>query len=246
MPDEETLAEMYGTEYAMSFSPDPATDDPKEPQRVLDWLSQRECGTFVDYGCGQADLLKAAAEMGWNAIGVEYDEEVARHVAQRTGLQVITSQAALELEAIADVLNLGDVIEHMTNINGQMPEILKLIKRGGYLLAQGPLEGNFNIFTLGIRLSHSLRSAATTEMAPYHVMLATKKGQEECFRRFDLSQQEFSVTEVAWPAPTRLSRSHISKPRSLGLFAMRRLSQAISTLQPEWGNRYFYVGRHDG
>ncbi len=60
---------------------------------------------------------------------------------------------------LADVLHLGDVIEHMTKINEQMPEILKLIKPGGFLIAQGPLEANFNVFTLGIRLSRSFRSA---------------------------------------------------------------------------------------
>ena len=78
----------------------------------------------------------------------------------------------------------------MTNINEQMPVVLKLIKPGGLLIAQGPLEANFNIFTMGVRLSRSLRPNSKSELAPYHVMLATKQGQEECFRRFDLVKQE--------------------------------------------------------
>ena len=243
MPDEETLAHMYGPSYAMSFSPDPSIDDPKEPQRVLDWLRKTERGTFIDYGCGEGPLLQAAAETAWNAVGIEFDEEVVRRLADRTGLKVMTSATALDSEPIADVLHLGDVIEHMTNINEQMPAVLKLIKPGGLLIAQGPLEANFNIFTMGVRFSRSLRPSAKSNLAPYHVMLATKQGQEECFSRFDLTKQEFDVTEVSWPAPTRLLRSDLSRPRAVGLFALRRVSQAVSAIQSEWGNRYFYVGR---
>jgi len=243
MPDEETLAHMYGPSYAMSFSPDPSIDDPKEPQRVLDWLRKTERGTFIDYGCGEGQLLQAAAETAWNAVGIEFDEEVVRRLADRTGLKVMTSATALDSEPIADVLHLGDVIEHMTNINEQMPAVLKLIKPGGLLIAQGPLEANFNIFTMGVRFSRSLRPSAKSNLAPYHVMLATKQGQEECFSRFDLTKQEFDVTEVSWPAPTRLLRSDLSRPRAVGLFALRRVSQAVSAIQSEWGNRYFYVGR---
>ena len=243
MPDEETLAHMYGPSYAMSFSPDPSIDDPKEPQRVLDWLRKTERGTFIDYGCGEGQLLQAAAETAWNAVGIEFDEEVVRRLADRTGLKVMTSATALDSEPIADVLHLGDVIEHMTNINEQMPAVLKLIKPGGLLIAQGSLEANFNIFTMGVRFSRSLRPSAKSNLAPYHVMLATKQGQEECFRRFDLTKQEFDVTEVSWPAPTRLLRSDLSRPRAVGLFALRRVSQAVSAIQSEWGNRYFYVGR---
>ena len=243
MPDEETLAQMYGPSYAMSFSPDPAIEDPKEPQRVLDWLARIERGTFIDYGCGEGKLLQAAADSGWDVLGIEFDDDVVRGLAERTGLRTMTSQAALDSEPIADALHLGDVIEHMTNINEQMPVILKLIKPGGLLIAQGPLEANFNVFTIGLRLSRSLRPNAKSEIAPYHVMLATKQGQEECFRRFDLAKQEFDVTEVTWPAPARLLRSDLAKPRAVGLFALRRLSQAISSIQSEWGNRYFYVGR---
>ena len=139
-------------------------------------------------------------------------------------------------------IHLGDVIEHMTKINEQMPAILKLIKPGGLLIAQGPLEGNANVFTLGIRLSRSFRSAPI-HMAPYHVMLATRKGQEDCFQRFQLRQEEFSVTEVSWPAPSRLSSADLVRPRALGLYGLRRVSQAVSAVKPRWGNRYFYVGQ---
>lgn len=50
-------------------------------------------------------------------------------------------------EPVVDVLHLGDMIEHLTDLEHQFPEILRLIKPGGYLLAQGPLEAGPNLFT---------------------------------------------------------------------------------------------------
>jgi SAM-dependent methyltransferase len=246
MPDEETLLQMYGPQYEMSFAADPAIEDPKQPERVIEWLGKNKPGTFVDYGCGKGDLLAKAAKLDWNVLGIEFADEVARKVEQRTGLKVITSRTALDCKKVADVVHLGDVIEHMTNVNEQMPHVLKLLKPGGLLIAQGPLEGNSNLFTWGIRLSRALRPSARTEMAPYHVMLATRQGQEKCFRRFEVDALEYSVHEVTWPAPARLSASDIRHPRSLALFTLRRLSQIVSAVRPRWGNRYFYVGRRRG
>lgn len=247
MPDEETLSRMYGPDYATSFQEDPGIDDPKEAMRVVKWLRARAgTGTFLDYGCGTGALLNEAAKLNWRAVGVEFDDEVAKAVEQRTGARVVSNPLELA-DGVADVLHLGDVIEHLTEVNRLMPEILRLVKPGGLLLAQGPLENNATLFTMMLRLVKSVRGAKPAEMAPYHVMLATAPGQKRLFERFGLETLEFTVREVAWPAPNRLSLSDLKRPRAVGLFAVRRLSQAVSAIRPnQWGNRYFYAGRWNG
>jgi hypothetical protein len=146
-------------------------------------------------------------------------------------------------EPVADVLNLGDVIEHLTTVEQQLPGILRLIKPAGLLVAQGPLEANANLFTALLQLSRQLRPRPA-HFPPYHVMLATSRGQRALFTRFGLEDVHYSVSEVAWPAPSQISFQDLSRPRNLVLFGVRRLSQLASSLRPErWGNRYFYVGR---
>ena len=246
MPDEATLSRMYGPQYSAGFANGHATvRDPKEPLRVVDWLRTTATGTFVDYGCGDGALLSKAAALNWKAIGVEFDDQVSAATARRTGAQVITvSQLESLPPQCVDVLHLGDVIEHLTELGRQMPSILKLIRPGGLLLAQGPLEANANLFTFAVRLGRRLRRARRTEMAPYHVLLATASGQRRFFKHFGLQEVEYAVREVAWPAPARLSWSDCVKTRPAGLFLLRRLSQSISALRPaRWGNRYFYAGR---
>jgi SAM-dependent methyltransferase len=248
MPDEETLAEMYGPEYEKSFVAEPTIPDPRESLRVIEWLKKLKSGIFVDYGCGSGAMLLEARKLNLQVLGVEFDDEVARAVEKQTGARVLNlSQLQALDEPVADILYLGDVIEHLTKLNEQMPEILKLIRPGGMLIAQGPLEGNSSLFTRALRLARSVRPARRTEMAPYHVLLATASGQRKFFQRFGLEEMEFHISEVAWPAPNKLSRADIKRVRPVALFLLRRLSQAVSALRPErWGNRYFYAGRWNG
>jgi len=248
MPDNETLALLYGQEYFKSGISNQAVEDPKEQHRVIEWLNKVKPGTFIDYGCGSGDLLREARILNWQAIGVEFDKDVAKSVEERTRTRVLNRLQVDSLgRHIGDVLHLGDVIEHLTDVNREAPKILRLIKPGGLLIAQGPLEGNPNLFYFTLYLAHMLRRSHRSENPPYHVILASLKGQKEFFRRFGLKELEFSVREVSWPVPERLSFNNFREPRTIGLFVLRRVSQMASKLLPNrWGNRYFYVGCWDG
>jgi len=111
-------------------------------------------------------------------------------------------------------------LEHLTEMENQLPRILRLIKPGGLLLAQGPLEGNFNFFAACCGLSRRLRPWHRTEMAPYHVLMATSKGQRSLFQRFGLSELEYSLREVAWPAPSKLTLGDIARPKQADSFRL--------------------------
>jgi SAM-dependent methyltransferase len=245
MPGEDTLAQMYGLEYEATVSTGHGIVDPKERGRVIAWLRTRSAGTFLDYGCGVGRLLADVKAAGWRALGMEFDPQVAADTSARVGVPVIDrfGFAALEQQPV-DVLHLGDVIEHLTEPDADMPRILSLIKPGGYLMAQGPLEANATLFTSVLKLTRRLRGTRVSDMAPYHVMLATAAGQQAFFRRFGLEDVTFAMHEVAWPAPGHLAWRDLGDPRAVVLFGLRRVSQALSSLRPDrWGNRYFYIGR---
>jgi hypothetical protein len=247
MPDPEMLGKMYGPGYETAFSEgtNGNVEDPKEPDKCIAWLRKLGTGTFLDYGCGDGMLLREAWKAGWQPVGIELDSTVAHAVQKRTGFNILTATTADSSEGhIADVLHLGDVLEHLTEMENQLPRILRLIRPGGTLLAQGPLEGNFNVFSACCELSRRLRPRHRSEMAPYHVMMATSKGQQSLFQRFGLVELEYSLHEVAWPAPSKFELKDLARPRQTTLFALRRLSVGVSALNSRnWGNRYFYAGR---
>ena len=141
------------------------------------------------------------------------------------------------------MVNLGDVVEHLTDPVTQMRDVLRTLKPEGVLLAQGPLEANRNLFTLAVQVGRTLRPRPST-MPPYHVTLATAQGQRAFFQRIGLQQLEFDVSEEDWPAPSRIGISDLVRPRLAALFTLRKLSTALGALGvPDWGNRYFFAGR---
>ena len=244
MPDEAVLRIMYGPEYTQEGDGFLYVEDPKEPNRVLEILARQQAGIFVDYGCRNGELLVEAKRIGWHAFGVELDTEVAHKTQANTGCRIFTSPNNAADFPQADVLHLGDIIEHLTQLDDQFPEVLELIKPGGLLLAQGPLENNASLFTFAVASVRKLRPSRRTEMAPYHVLLATSQGQRDFFRRFGLEEIEYKLREVSWPAPVGLALSNLKNPRTVAMLGLRRLSKAVSALRPsKWGNRYFYAGR---
>jgi SAM-dependent methyltransferase len=246
MPGEATLSRMYGPAYQSEASRGgEGIGDPKDQDSVVALLAKLRPGTFIDYGCGDGSLLTRVAPMGWEVIGVEFDRDVAARTAVRTGMRVCARSSAESLaDGAADVLHLGDVIEHLISPAAELRRILRLVKRGGYLVAQGPLEANANLFTTALKTWRRLSVRTVSEMAPYHVMLATRAGQEALFARAGLVSNRFTLSEVEWPAPSRLTRTYARNPRHVALFILRRASRATTSLRPsKWGNRYFYVGR---
>lgn len=243
MPDAETLRLMYGSSYAEAFAGEPTDDDSKQPAQTLEWLARLGRGTFVDFGCGDGSLLERARDLGWRAIGVELDEEVAARVRRRTGLDVFTDIDALA-EGSVDALHLGDVIEHLTDPDRELPRILRVLKRDGHLIAQGPLEANASLFTWAIRAGRLLRRPPARDGAPYHVMLATAAGQRRLFERKGIREVAFTVREVAWPAASRWSDAARRGARGIALYGLRRVSRALSRIDSaRLGNRYFFVGQ---
>jgi hypothetical protein len=80
-------------------------------------------------------------------------------------------------------------------------------------------------------------------MAPYHVIQATVQGQLRLFEKAGLETVEYRVSEVTWPAPAKLTARVLHEPRSLILYSLRRVSQAVSAVAPQrLGNRYFSSG----
>ena len=245
MPQRDTLSKMYGSGYMAQDSPN-YIEDPRLPERVIHWMSTRSGGTFVDYGCGNGALLKTLMPSNkWEFVGVEYNTETAAIATSELGIPVYSYENISSRNTpIADILHLGDVVEHLTDPDLEMGNILKLIKPGGLLLSQGPLENHTNLFTFILRNIRRLKNGRPSSLPPYHVVLTTAKGQRAYFQRFNLTTHEFTIVEASWPAPHRLNLEVAVSGRLLAMYILRKISRMLSlTLLPAWGNRYFYAGQ---
>lgn len=242
MPDATCLTKLYGPDYAGRFEDPYVVEDPKALTWVVDVLRRRP-GSLVDFGCGQGRLLGAILSVCPERAGVELDARVAATVSERTGVRVWTLGEVEEGSLPQfDYVHLGDVIEHLTTPFETVSLALTMLRPGGLLLAQGPLEGNRSLFTSALWLSQWVKRGSIRDDLPTHVLLATARGQARLFERLGLAAVELDIYEVDWPAPSRLRRSDLRHPRTVLLYAARRASKALSRPLDGWGNRYVYAG----
>jgi 2-polyprenyl-3-methyl-5-hydroxy-6-metoxy-1,4-benzoquinol methylase len=233
---------MYGADYAVG--PDPYdVDSPRDNIEVVEVLKAQPPGRLLDFGCRDGALLEVVgAETAWAMIGVEFDHTVVALTAQRTGVEVFTYPDFLRGDVGRfDAIHLGDVLEHLTDLDSQMPALLSSLRPGGLVLAEGPLQAGPSIFEVTVQATQALRSHKPVFQPPHHVIQATAHGQRRLFARHDLTELSWHLYEVDWPAPSRLRRSDLSHPRTMALRALRVISQATATVAG-FGNRYRYVG----
>jgi len=233
---------MYGQDYVLNGT---VGEDPSMAKfdEALDFLRERPPGVFLDYGCGDGRLLQEVRKLGWDVIGVEFDPDVVNQLAGKIDAEVIGPDEAPS--RLADVVHLGDVLEHLTDLEKQMPKVMSLVKKDGLVIAHGPLEANPSFFNRVLKLSRKLKGGKITSIPPYHVIMATTNGQRELFRLSGLSEIRFDVAEIAFPAPGTLAETDLKQPRSVMLYLTRKVSQAITTIRGAkyLGNRYFFIGK---
>jgi SAM-dependent methyltransferase len=243
MPDVEDLAQMYGDEYAQFLSLEETHSGGDGTRKVVEYLSEQPKAVFFDFGCGGGSLLRSVQGLGWKCYGLDFERSELEKVSAALDIDIYSKLGDLPSDIMFDVVHMGDVIEHMTNLNEDMPCVIKRLKHGGVLIAQGPLDASFNLFLVGLRLNKIL-NRSDSDVAPYHVSLATIKGQRSLFKRMGLEELQFDVFETSHPAPERLTKNVMKSLRLISLYTLRSASKLISHgFSGKMGNRYFYIGR---
>jgi 2-polyprenyl-3-methyl-5-hydroxy-6-metoxy-1,4-benzoquinol methylase len=90
---------------------------------------------LLDVGCHVGVFLEIAQAHGWEAWGVE-PSRWAVEVARSRGLRVVegTLREAAFPEAWFDVVTMWDVIEHLSDPMGELREIHRILKPGGWVV----------------------------------------------------------------------------------------------------------------
>lgn len=96
------------------------------------WLGSRAPGRLLDVGCHVGVLLEVARERGWEVWGVEPSRWAAER-AQAKGLRVFcgTLREAGFPNAWFDAVTLWDVVEHLTDPQGELEGVWRILKPEG-------------------------------------------------------------------------------------------------------------------
>jgi len=100
-----------------------------------------EQNDLLDVGCGTADFLLKCKNNGWNAVGVEPNENAKNlaeaKLAKRTISKIYTDIIEINTEKF-DVITLWHVLEHVPNLEDYILKLKLLLKPNGVLIIAVP------------------------------------------------------------------------------------------------------------
>ena len=115
----------------------------KRYNEILDGFEKyRSTGRLLDVGCGVGLFLEVAIARGWEVYGTEYSERAveiceSKGINMKRGALAAKDFGGLEF----DVVTSFEVIEHISNPQEDMREIITLMRKGGLFYCTTP---NFN------------------------------------------------------------------------------------------------------
>ncbi len=99
-------------------------------------------GTLLDIGAGRGELLRAAVECGWKAVGIEPSTTFAEYAVRQSGAEIRREPVEkCGFSSLSfDVVILAAVLEHLYNPNETIQEISRILRPGGALFLDVPNE----------------------------------------------------------------------------------------------------------
>jgi SAM-dependent methyltransferase len=155
-------------------------------------------GRILDVGSGRGDVLVAARDAGWEAVGIDLSPSFADYAAKRSGAEVRRKpieRCGFEAASF-DAVILAAVLEHLYNPDETVREIARVLRPGGAFFVDVPNEAGL-YFRLG-NLYQKLRGrdwvvnvAPTFE--PFHVFGFGPRSVRALLAKHGLAVREWRV-----------------------------------------------------
>ena len=160
-------------------------------------------GRFLDVGCGTGELLWAARESGWDAVGVDPSAEFIEVGERELGVKgmVTTLEDARFPDNSFDAVSMSSIIEHIYEPYPLLREVQRVLRPGGWLSFDAPNEdglymraGNLYMRLLG----RDWVVVLAPTFAPYHVQGFNERSVRTLLDRARLELVELEVVGELW------------------------------------------------
>lgn len=195
---------------------------------------------LLEVGCASGWLLKHASERGWQVRGVELSEHAVKH-ARRLGLDVVqgTLEDAKYPDASADLVYMGDVLEHVPDCGETMREVARVLAPGGACFLRGPITTHSLARRFGLAVYGALGRDIVLHEPPYHLWEFTPRSLTRLMRKVGL---EVTLMEQAKIPPGR-PHGRKSVLHALVMGGIDLVNMPITRLFNAFGDRVVMVAR---
>lgn len=197
IPTSEELENFYGGEnYNRTNYLSPITVH-RYQELLDDFEKYRKTNKILDVGAGCGFLLEIALKRGWEVYGTELTEDAVHHCSEK-GISMRKGNlkdAAFD-EGMFDVITSIEVIEHINNPTELVPEMNRILRKGGKTYLTTP---NFNAV-----LRYRLKSKYDVISFPLHLCYYTPKTLRKIFENNGFETQKIRTTGISF---TRLKTS---------------------------------------
>lgn len=236
-PTEEEMMRLYAGGELIAERPDPLAgrEEPRpawkmaEHERLLDRLARLgvKSGTLLDVGCFSGVFLSNAKKRGFQCLGLEPNEDACLHVRKSQGLEVVNGSlesAHFDAERFS-VVSLLDVIEHVPDPLGELREIFRILRPGGWLILTTPNVRGLLQRVVKTQRWLTGRPFCPIDDVPWHLWGFTRSSLARC-----VEKAGFAVEETVWLEPSPLSTNEgagSSRWKRIGLKLVGMLSKML-------------------
>ena len=183
----------------------------------LKYFAERK-GRLLEIGCGAGDTLKLAADMGWDARGLDVDPKAVangRAKGRNVHLGQLTDQRLAD-ESF-DLVLMSHVIEHLHDPSGMLRECRRIVRRDGLLVVFTPNADSWSHRRFGVHW-RGLEP-------PRHLFLFNPRTLERTARASGFGAISISTTLRITPFVLAMSRMLAESPAAVGSISIaQRLS----------------------
>lgn len=171
---------------------------------------------FLDLGCGSGATVKAATDLGWEAIGIDLDPELIRIGREQFSIDIRCSQILdnnLD-DNHFDFIRLRDVLEHLPHPYDVLMEAKRLLVPGGIVLIVVPNQGG--LVTSARAFLKGKVDMIAVARPPHHLHGFTPQTLKRLVDRVGFKQQQIFTTR---PIDPRYVTSNNMRSANKGLYA---------------------------
>ena len=200
-PSLEELNDIYKTSegYFATACTNLKLASPLESQQLHDTLLKFVSGSdrFLDVGCSSGKLIYFLRVLGWQVFGCDVNEG-AIEIAKKNGLDVrlATLESANYSNQSFDVINMGDVLEHLKSPEKTLKLAHELLSKKGLIVIRVPnVRSSFSIMTLW--LSRITKLPWVHSEAPYHLFEFSPIGVTKLLDKCEFAIESIEVSGQA-------------------------------------------------